>query len=258
MYVHRIRHNFPITADYNISRIGIDFYCLFHFSAPVTITIGEQAFRTQSNACILYKPGETRQVMSSQPAMMNWVHLNTNVGQLLERYDIPTSCVFYPSDTSFIPATFRAIEMEYFSGDTHKDTLINCYLEEFLIKLSRAIHCSEKAPEIDSEEQQKLSHVRQMVLSQPGKKWTVAEMAKQATLSPSRFHYVYKNYFGTTPIRDVVEAKMDYAKTLLLAEDFVSIQDVTDKLGYKSPYYFITQFKAVNGITPGAYQKNNR
>ena len=83
-------------------------------------------------------------------------------------------------------------------------------------------------------------------------------MAQKAALSPSRFHSVYKTMFGTTPIRDVLEAKIDYAKILLLADDFLSIQDVTDKLGYKSPYYFITQFKAVTGMTPGVYRKKNR
>lgn len=258
MLIHRIRHNFPITSEYNISRTGLDCYCFFHFSAPTNIELNGQLIHTRSNACVLYSPGQRRRVINEQPSLMNWAHMDTAVAGLLKTYQIPVNCVFYPDDATFIPALFRQIEIEYFSDEPYAETLIDRYLEMFLIKLSRSLLHSAKMPRIKKEEQLKLFQLRQSVLSQPEKRWSVSEMAKQVNLSPSRFHCVYKALFGTTPIRDVVESKMDYAKTLLLSDELTSIADVAEKLKYQSPYYFITQFKAITGESPGAYRRKNR
>ena len=258
MLIHRIRHNFPITSEYNISRTGLDCYCFFHFSAPTNIELDGQLIHTRPNACVLYSPGQHRRVINEQPSLMNWAHMNTDIAALLEKYGIPLNSVFYPGDAAFIPAVFRQIEIEYFSGEAHAERLIDGYVELFLIKLSRCLQHGSKLPRIKKEEQLKIFQLRQSVLSQPEKRWSVEEMAKLVNLSPSRFHSVYKTLFGTTPIRDVVESKMDYAKTLLLSDEFTSIPDVAERLKYQSPYYFITQFKAVTGASPGAYRRKNR
>lgn len=258
MLVQRIRHNFPISDEYNISRVGLNCYCFFHFTAPTKIILGKQVIHTRSNACILYAPNTARCVVNYQPCLMNWIHISKDAAPLIEKYSIPLDTVFYPTDISFITTVFRNIEIEYFSNDPHSETLANYYLEEFMIKLNRALQNDRNISQLCAKEQLKLYQVRQAILSSPSKKWTVPEIAKLAALSPSRFHCVYKSLFGTTPIRDILEAKIDYAKTLLLADDYVSIQDVTEKLGYSSPYYFITKFKAITGISPGAYRKSNK
>ena len=258
MLIHAIRHNFPTNADYNISRAGLDRFCFFHFSAPTSIRLGDQLIRTRPNACILYSPGQPRQVTNYQPSLMNWVHLGTQVEPLLTRYAIPLDRVFYPNDASFIPSILRQMEIEHYTNDPYSQTLIGGYVEEFFIKLSRSVHSDKKQPGISRKEQLRLHRVRELVLLHPEKKWTVAEMASLAALSTSRFHSAYRALFGTTPIRDVMEAKMDYAKTLLLSDPALSIQDIADRLSYKSPYYFITQFKELTGSSPGAYRKNNK
>ena len=258
MLVHKVRHNYPIPANYNFHQEGIRHYTFFHFSSPISITINGKQFQTQSNPCVLYEPFQSRYIINSCASQMNWIHLDSSTSDLIEEFNIPTNCVFYPKSTAFLSPLFRELEVECFSKPMCSERLIHCYLEEFFIKLHRSLYSSETELFINSQEQSKLYKVRGIVLSQLDKRWTVEEMAKQAALSPSRFHSVYKALFGTTPIRDVIEAKMDYAKTLLLADDFQSIQDVTDKLGYKSPYYFITQFKAVTGVSPGVYRKNNQ
>ena len=89
-------------------------------------------------------------------------------------------------------------------------------------------------------------------------KWTVEEMAKMASLSPSRFHAVYKLLFGCAPMQDVIRAKMDLAKTILLMEDKPTLSQVAERLGYKNAQHFIVQFKAATGMTPGSYRRNNR
>lgn len=83
---------------------------------------------------------------------------------------------------------------------------------------------------------------------------TVAEMAESLSLSPSRFHDLYKNYFGVSPAKDLQLARIEHAKLLLLQKD-LSVAEVAKKAGYQSICHFIRQFKANIGITPGEYQE---
>ena len=111
---------------------------------------------------------------------------------------------------------------------------------------------------IRRKEREKLGQVRQTVLSNPEKRWTVAEMATLASLSPSRFHAVYKSIFGTYPLKDLIEAKIRYAGSLLLSDESLILPQVSEMLGYNDQYHFIRQFKAVTGLTPGQYRKEKR
>ena len=102
-----------------------------------------------------------------------------------------------------------------------------------------------------------ISRLRLEMLSRPCEKWLVEDMAKSVSLSPSRFHVLYKAYFRTTPMRDLINARIDHAKLLLLENREETLAVIAEKLGYRNPYDFSRQFTKFTGITPGAYRKNN-
>jgi AraC-like DNA-binding protein len=64
--------------------------------------------------------------------------------------------------------------------------------------------------------------------------------------------------FGISPIRDLIAARVDRAKVLLLENESETLAQVAERLGYKNQYDFSRQFKQVAGISPGTYRKNNR
>ena len=130
-------------------------------------------------------------------------------------------------------------------------------MEELLIKLSRSIQEKPLAADINSKEAKLLQELRWQLLSKPEKNWTVEEMAKEVSLSVSRFHAVYKAMFGVSPIKDLIGAKVEQAKSVLLMDREATMISVAEKLGYKNQYHFIRQFKSVTGITPGAYRNEN-
>ena len=104
-------------------------------------------------------------------------------------------------------------------------------------------------------EGRRMRDLRFQMLSHPEKNWTVEDLAKQVSLSPSRYHALYKKLFGSSPMKDVINAKIDMAKTILLSDETTTLPVVAQRLGYKSHYHFIRQFKAVTGLTPGVYRK---
>ena len=259
MYIRNIRHDWPQKAGFIINRPdGISQYSFLHFHTPVMVEINGEIIRAHPGACIIFEPRYPKHYYAEVPLVSNWFRAKESFRELLSQYDVPVNCIFYPKDTSYISGIIRAIEIEFFSDDPHRETMINCYLTELLIRLSRNLQNTAKPTVTNSKEQAKLQELRKQILSMPEKKWTIAEMASSVSLSQSRFHAVYKAMFGTSPMRDLIDAKVDYAKTVLLTKEHMPLSHVAELLGYNDQFHFIRQFKTVTGMTPGAYRKINR
>lgn len=257
--ITKIRHDWPEKAGFFISRPnGAKDYTFLHFITSVQINLGVKTVTTTPGACIFYKPSTPQWFYSENDMVHNWMHCTGELGDLLHEYKIPCDELLYPDNTSYISDIFYKLEAEHSSENQDKEKLMNSYLNEFLIMLSRSIHGNPTAEQIDRGLQAKMRSARQFVLSHPERDWTVAEMATIASLSASRFHAVYKTMFASSPMRDLISARIDYAKSLLLSDGEKSVSQIAEKSGYNDQYHFIRQFKAVIGKTPGAYRKNKR
>ena len=258
MYIKRIWYDWRQKAGDSITGKVNQYYNLFHFPTPIQIKVDGEMIETRPDACILTERGRHRWFYFPEDSSMNWFHTNHEATDLFEKYDIPVNSVFYPNDPEFLGEFFRKMRMEFVSDAPHSKEMLDHYFHEFLIKLSRSLHQDSEQTITSKTERKKLEDLRARILSQPEKEWTVESMASSVSLSASRFHAVYKSLFSSSPMNDVIRARVDAAKVLLISSPDAPVTELAEKLGYKNPYHFIRQFKAVTGITPGAYQKKNR
>lgn len=258
MLIRKVRHDKPEKAGFGLNYSGHNYYSFFHFPIPFDVVVNGELFHTRPNACIFVPPMAHRCFRCNRSSTHNFLFINQTERSFLERYDIPENQLLYPTDASFISDIFREMELEYHSDNPYKEQLLNSYLEEFLIKLSRSVHDCSDLTDISIADRMKLRDLRYRILSQPEKKWTVVQMAEMMSLSPSRFHAVYKQVFLRPPMSDVAVAKIAYAKELLRDETHYTLQDITEMLGYQSQCHFINKFKAIAGVTPGEYRRAHR
>ena len=254
MLVQHALHDWPRKADYGIDYGGRNAYSFFHFPIPFYIQINGEVVQCEPGACVLLPPLAYRYFHCYEPSTHNLLFLNPEAESLIKKYRIPENQLFYPENTAFISDIFRKMEIECYSKNPHKAELLDAYLEEFLILLSRELYGIENEG-ISFGEEANLRKVRYEVHSKCQEKWTVAQMAELASLSPSRFYSLYSKVFGTTPIADLAVAKIDYAKDLLRAKEHYSIPDITEKVGFQSQSHFIRKFKQITGTTPHKYRK---
>ena len=257
MLIVRIQQNWHQEAGSSLAGAVPKYFNFFHFIGPVDIPVNGQLVRTKPNACIISRPMQKRGFSFFEDSTMNWTHNDVSIEPLLEQYSLPIGEVFYPANPGFISDLFRRIKREFYSDNLYKERLLDSYMEELLIKLSRSIQPEPAGAGVNSKEAKLLQELRWQILSRPEQNRTVEEMAKEVSLSASRFHAVYKAMFGTSPVKDLITAKVEQAKTILLMDRDATLSNVAEKLGYKNQYHFIRQFKAVTGITPGAYRKEN-
>lgn len=257
MLIVRIQQNWHQEAGSCLAGAVPKYFNFFHFMGPVDLPVNGQIVRTKPNACIISRPMQRRGFSFFEDTTMNWTHNDVSIEPLLEQYGLPIGEVFYPANPGFISDLFRRIKREFYSDNLHKERLLDSYMEELLIKLSRSIQPEPMCAGINSKEAKLLQELRWQMLSRPEENRTVEEMAREVSLSASRFHAVYKAMFGTSPVKDLIAAKVEQAKTILLMDREATLPTIAEKLGYKNQYHFIRQFKSVTGITPGTYRKEN-
>ncbi len=81
------------------------------------------------------------------------------------------------------------------------------------------------------------------------------ELAACVGLSKSRTSHLLKEAFGGSFNSLLNRERIRQAKTYLLQESTLSIQEIAERVGFANEFYFNRVFRKLEGIPPGAYRK---
>lgn len=84
-----------------------------------------------------------------------------------------------------------------------------------------------------------------------GEPLSVADMARRANLSPSRFTAVFRQRFGASPHQYLLRLRIDFARTLLENTD-LPLHEIAEYSGFADVHHFAKTFRRLTGVTPGA------
>ena len=82
---------------------------------------------------------------------------------------------------------------------------------------------------------------------------TLSDLARRCFYNPSYFSRVFKEVSGRSLTDYISEKRMERAKELLASSD-CTIEEIAARTGYNDRGQFFRQFKAVTGMTPGAFR----
>lgn len=80
-------------------------------------------------------------------------------------------------------------------------------------------------------------------------------IAENMYLSPFYISKIFKSETGDTPIRHLINIRLEKAKELLVQEKEMSIQEVAAAVGYDDAYHFSKLFKKYYGEAPSKIRK---
>ncbi len=92
-----------------------------------------------------------------------------------------------------------------------------------------------------------------LMREQPGRNWSVVELARLCNMSVSSFAHSFRKETGVPPVRWLAEERIRVARRLLA--DNRSIDEIAQALGYSSRYHFTRSFTHMEGIPPGRFQR---
>jgi AraC-like DNA-binding protein len=92
--------------------------------------------------------------------------------------------------------------------------------------------------------------------AEPGRDWTVDELAREAAVSRSVLAQRFTELVGETPMRYLANWRMQLAKQLM-RDGAGNIQQVAERVGYESEAAFNRAFKRVTGLPPATWRKGH-
>lgn len=101
-----------------------------------------------------------------------------------------------------------------------------------------------------------LARVVSAVIDEPGREWSLDQLAALGAMSRSVFAARFRQVFGTSPASYVTEVRMRRAKDLLDAGTGVS--ETSRALGYASDEGFRRAFRRHVGVAPSAWRAGRR
>lgn len=251
-----VRHMYPEDAGFFIDRKGgHPCYTFLHFHNSVRLRLGNREILTQPHAVILFEPKQPQYFQSDEPLLHDWFHFEGDFWELpLEVFCAGT--VFYPSCHEAITQWVAELETEFFAGKKTSRVLSDCKVKELFVALDRDL--SEKdSLAVKSQTVEKFRFLRGEMFSSLQEHHSIESLSQKVCLSPSRFFTLYRKIYGTSPIEDLIVARIRSAKNKLANTD-ATVEAVAASLAYENTTHFIRQFKARVGMTPSAYRKQIR
>ena len=98
-----------------------------------------------------------------------------------------------------------------------------------------------------------LASAMKAVHTAPDRKWTVADLAREAAASRSLLDSRFREILGLSPMRYVSEWRMRVAQDLLATAE-VTIGEVARRVGYDSEEAFSRAFKRTHGQAPSVWR----
>ena len=86
-------------------------------------------------------------------------------------------------------------------------------------------------------------------------KISLDQIAENMYLSPFYISKIFKSEIGDTPIRYLINIRLEKAKHLLESESGSSIQEIAARVGYEDAYHFSKLFKKHYGVSPSQVRK---
>lgn len=173
---------------------------------------------------------------------------------------LPDTVQLRPASGSTLRATLDLLAREMLHDEPGQQTLLDRLLDVALVQILRG-HLTERqaaAPGwFRASADPHVGDALRAVHADPGRQWTVADMAEQALLSRSAFARRFTELMGVAPLTYLNDWRMALARERL-RDTNARLAEISGSLGYASEFSFAAAFKRHHGLAPGRWRTQAR
>lgn len=181
-----------------------------------------------------------------------WVHFSGRFARVLDVLKSSETVVIKIHNTEEFKAVFDGLLSSYYSKKYGYEAVSTGYLQIILgLLLQNAKQDSTSNP--SKSKYRELEKVISLMNRDFATPIDLEEYANLCYVSKSRFIHIFKEYTGYSPYAYQLCIRMDRAKELL-SDTSLSIEEISDFVGYSDSSYFCRIFKKYTGNTPTFYR----
>lgn len=228
-------------------------YLLMFFKTPFLYENSDKIMTSEAYHYILYPPQTSAEHGSYKVGFVNdWVFFDGKMAEtLINHFKFPLCTPFKISKHSIIEPYIKDVENELKFKNNCYEMRISALITEMLIKLGRKYEFNNKNshPAFSA-----IDSTRNFMLENIEKKLALKELAEHSNYSVSQFCALYSNFYKSSPMEDLLNARIEKA-ILLLKYNNTSIAETASLCGFSSIHYFSRKFKEKTGVAPSYYLK---
>ncbi|GAA4203711.1 helix-turn-helix domain-containing protein [Actinocatenispora rupis] len=214
-----------------------------------TVRLGDRRIPLTAGSCAVFAPGDTPRARHDPRRRL------LVFGQHFDAYDaagariaadriVPPHNGSGTPDRTLLTALARRAETAHRQPGRYAERQVLLCLEQLLCLLWTDGGRPAPGP-VDAA----LDEIAREVRQDPGRRWTIPELAARAALSRAQFTRRFRAHTGLPPARYLIQARIDRAQELL-TQTTMSAARIAHALGYPDAAYFTRQYRQVTGVPP--------
>lgn len=223
---------------------------------PSVFVINGMENKVKKNSFILFSPSTAYRYCGEGDVYTDdWIYFNSTPEdeEKLLALGIPSDEIVYLGNTDELSQIIQFMTYEHYSAEPGRDEIELLYFEILLRKLSRLVTASSAYSQVVADKNNRFVQLRSRLYSMPEEIADVSQLAEESGMSRSGFQHTYKRIFGVSTRTDIINARMERAKSLLISTN-LPVREIAYKCGYSSEYSFMRQFKNHFGKTPTQFR----
>lgn len=227
-------------------------WLLMCFKTPFYYIADNKHRSGEAGHLLLHKPGEEIEhghTDNNSSFINDWIYFECDdrfMDNVNIKVNIPVKC----SDICLFTKLIDSINSEEIKNDKYSSLIISNNIHNLILQYMRDSDSNYEIPE-------KIEYARNTVLGNPQFKWKLEDMAKLSGYSISRFSNLYTEYYGISPVNELINVRIDKSKYFLRLKSY-SITEISEMCGFSSVHYFSKCFKSRCGTSPMSYiEKTN-
>lgn len=248
--------NWPHELGETIERpTGFGEYLFLRFRTPMLVRTARGTEKCAAGTCIIYAPQHPQWYQGDGVGFRDdWCHVTGgDVEACLTQAGLPIDTLFTPRSTNFFPLLIDEIRTELQRQEAYWQQAVAVAVAKMIFLFGRGLtETREQEAGVDFVRRGRLQRVRELVHERKTDRWTVAKMAKMAKIGENRFAVLYREFFGISPMEDLIQARLRHAEWLLSTRS-TTVSEAAEQSGFHSVEYFSRLFRRRVGCAPSEY-----
>jgi AraC-like DNA-binding protein len=229
----------------------LDYYLMYILSGELVVRFEDGERLATMGDSIIFPPGFNyyyKHKASGEPLSYLWVHFTGSAaGQYLCDIGLDSlPALRHSKKDALAELHFERMFELYSRDDGLRAHALSAVLLETLVELTRSWQVDEK--------EKSLSRSLAFINSRYTEEIRISELASLESLSPSRYHVIFKERMGMPPSEYIIELRLRHASGLLSSTD-MPIGEISSLVGYDDQRFFSRIFKKKLGMSTSEYRR---